>query len=346
MKTLNLLLAVGMTGMLGAQAFRPEIPDDDQAMVDRQRDGIFQAIEEIAQPVGSLVFKMYSGREPLGYAVSLGEEKFIAKWSELERRAHPFIYTEDSGGMFIEVEGVYPEHDLAVLRVNGLKAPKAKWASGVDLPAGSFLAAVGEGGKVKGLGVVSVPARSLLVEEQGFLGVRLSNQRVKAGVLVEQAVRGLAAYRVGIRSGDVIMGIDGQEVTGFFELSSKLRRLKAGSQPKIDVLRGEERIQFEPTLGGREKEEDTPQIQSMNQMSGAMSRVRDSFPKVIQSDMDLEAFYNGLPVIDLKGRLVGISIAREGRISQLILPGEVIASVLKTEPRPVKLERLAGPERE
>ena len=48
--------------------------------------------------------------------------------------------------------------------------------------------------------------------------------------------------------------------------------------------------------------------------------------------MELEAQDAGMPVVDLEGRIVGMVIARAGRISTLILPGDDIAEILKKEP--------------
>jgi hypothetical protein len=45
-----------------------------------------------------------------------------------------------------------------------------------------------------------------------------------------------------------------------------------------------------------------------------------------------------MPVVDLQGRIVGMVIARAGRISTLILPGDEIAEVLKTKPEPFTRE--------
>ncbi len=42
----------------------------------------------------------------------------------------------------------------------------------------------------------------------------------------------------------------------------------------------------------------------------------------------------GLPIVDLDGRIIGMVIARAGRISTLILPGDDIIDALKNPPAP------------
>ena len=142
-----------------------------------------------------------------------------------------------------------------------------------------------------------------------------------------------AASEVGIKPGDIIVSIAGQSITGFFELSTRLRRMKSGEKPVIVLKRGEEQVKVTPTLKGRTDEQGTSaRLQRMDRMSGSQSRVRGEFANVMQSDMELEAQDAGMPVVDLEGRIVGMVIARAGRISTLILPGDDIADILKKEP--------------
>jgi len=128
-------------------------------------------------------------------------------------------------------------------------------------------------------------------------------------------------------------------VTGFFELSTRLRRMRSGEEPEIILKRGDRVLTVTPKLKGRPVEEgDSRRLQRMDQMSGSQSRVRADFGNVLQSDMELEARDAGMPVVDLQGRIVGMVIARAGRISTLILPGDEIAEVLKTKPEPFTRE--------
>ena len=63
---------------------------------------------------------------------------------------------------------------------------------------------------------------------------------------------------------------------GFYELSTRLRRLKNGEQPEIELLRNEEILQVRPTLRGREiREGVSRRLEQMDQMSGGQSRVRE-----------------------------------------------------------------------
>jgi hypothetical protein len=51
-------------------------------------------------------------------------------------------------------------------------------------------------------------------------------------------------------------------------------------------------------------------LRQMERMGGPISRVRDSFTRVIQTDMRPRPDQIGGPVVDLKGRVIGITMAR------------------------------------
>jgi len=330
------VITSALLAVANAQVFSDEIPERDKRAGQEQAISIFNALNEITQPVGQVVFQIYSYRASIGYGISLGNGRLLAKWSELGRRSNLLVIHENKAWP-LEFEGIYEEHDLVVLKAQGLEVPAAKWANGSDLSEGAFLAAVRDDGEAQGMGVVSVKARSLRDKDQGFLGVSISRKELKKGVLVIEVTKGSAAEKAGIQPGDVITTINGEKVKGFFQVSSMLRRLKAGTQARINVMRDEQALRFKPILNSREAEDVfNRRIEVMDSGSGTRNQVRDDFPNVIQSDMELEAEHHGMPVVDMKGRIVGMVIARAGRISTLILPGEVIRKELKEAPAEIK----------
>jgi len=316
------------------QAFQQEIPPADQRVAEKQAVSIFTSLREVTKESGQFVFPIYSFRKRIGYGVSLGDGKLLAKWSELAMAPNLYLADKQGKALALEPLGVYLEHDLAIVRVPGLEAPAVTWSDSGNLSEGSFLAGVDHRGEAAGLGVLSVPARSLREEDQGFLGIRMSPRIFGDGVMIDRVVRNSAAHKIGLRGGDLISRINGEEVRGFYELSSTLRKLKVGSEPRIEVIRDDETLTFQPTLSGRMEDErgESRQLQNMDQMSGSRSQKRDDFPNVFQSDMELEANDTGMPVVDLTGKIAGVVIARAGRISTLVIPGEVISELLKQEP--------------
>ena len=324
-----------VTTGLQAQLRSPGIPAKDQKVTNAQADQIFKTLRAVNFEAKEVVYPIYSGRERVAYGISIGDGKLLTKASEIISARGLFTVNRAKEAMMAQILGFYAEHDLAVLKVLGLKASAAKWADAETLNEGAFLASVRSDGEAQAMGVLSVRERSIKSTDQGFLGVRMDRNEAGKGVRVENVERDSAAAAAGIRPGDVITMIEGKKVKGFYELSTRLRRLSKGEQPEIELLRDNKSMKVKPTLKGREVQENEPRrLQRMDRMSGSQSRVRDDFGNVLQSDMELEANHAGLPVVDLEGRIVGMVIARAGRISTLILPGDDIAKTLKTEPEP------------
>ena len=63
-------------------------------------------------------------------------------------------------------------------------------------------------------------------------------------------------------------------------------------------------------------------------MGGELSGRRTGFPAVLQTDMVVEPKDCGGPVVDLDGKVLGINIARAGRVETWILPSENIRPLL------------------
>ena len=315
------------------------VPLKVQEVTDTQAYQIFEALRAVNSSAKEVVYPIYSGRKRISYGISLGEEKLLTKASEVAQK--PALYTANREQVALNaiIVGVYPDHDLAVLRVPGLNAPIVEWADADNLSEGAFLAAIRPDGEAQAMGVLSVRERSLKSIDQGFLGIEMDTLETGKGVRVKNVVEGSAAAEVGIRQNDIIVKITGQEVKGFYELSTKLRRLKNGEQPEIELMRSGELIKVKPTLKGREiREGVSRRLEQMDRMSGGQSRVRGGFGNVIQSDMELEVEDAGLPIVDLDGRIIGMVIARAGRISTLILPGDDIIDALKNPPAPFARE--------
>ena len=66
----------------------------------------------------------------------------------------------------------------------------------------------------------------------------------------------------------------------------------------------------------------------MNGMGSTVSNRKDDFSSVMQTDLPLQANQCGGPVTDLDGNIVGIVIARSGRIETMVIPSETIRQTL------------------
>jgi membrane-associated protease RseP (regulator of RpoE activity) len=102
----------------------------------------------------------------------------------------------------------------------------------------------------------------------GYLGVRVQEitrdmQRARdlpntQGALINSVADGSPADRAGIRRGDVVVRVDGNEISGPDELIREMRDEDAGARVTIVVLRGGSRKTFDVTLGRRPAPMDVP----------------------------------------------------------------------------------------
>jgi S1-C subfamily serine protease len=80
----------------------------------------------------------------------------------------------------------------------------------------------------------------------------------------------------------------------------------------------------------------------MERMGGPVSQVRDSFTRVIQSDMRPRPDQVGGPVVDLQGRVIGVTLARADRTRSFIMPAAAVRKLLETSPRDPALAKVRG----
>src|SRR5262249_52648443 len=85
-------------------------------------------------------------------------------------------------------------------------------------------------------------------------------------------------------------------------------------------------MEFKVKLTGR-IEPDRSDMQ--NRMGSQLSGRQTGFPMVIQHDTVLKPSECGGPLVDLDGKVLGINIARAGRVESWALPPEVILPVVK-----------------
>ena len=219
----------------------------------------------------------------------------------------------------------FPKRDLALLKVESDQLRPVNWAQAKRrLPIGALLTAAGVGEDPLGIGVVSVQTRALA--EVGFLGIQTAEG--EGGVLIEQVVKGSAAEESGLKKGDVILSIDGQDAGLPHEFGTKVRGRKAGEQIKLEVRTGEETRTLEVKLKARAQRPEAHRNQQMNLMSGPLSSRVSGFPEALQHDIPLRPEMCGGPLLDLNGRCVGINVSRAGRVKTLAIPASDVQGLL------------------
>jgi S1-C subfamily serine protease len=82
-----------------------------------------------------------------------------------------------------------------------------------------------------------------------FLGIQYDQKSTKDGVELESVQPGGAAEKAGIKAHDIIVEFDGRKIAAFDDLRESILRKTPGDKVKVKVLRGEDEMEFECTLG-------------------------------------------------------------------------------------------------
>lgn len=335
---IRMLLALGLAlGTAHAQRDGgvPLLTAEERAAIDAQAADFNRAIDPILAAAAASTVRVWSGTQRLAYGTVVGDGgEVLTKWSELLRSRGDLRVEAGAGELRgVELIGVYPEYDLALLGLLGEPLTPVTWAEDHDLALGSFLATPQPDGRLAAFGVVGVLPRNLRDADQAFLGVQGDPEHDGKGVRVAAVIEESAAANADIRKGDLILAVDGREVNGPFELRNSLNGVPPGADLPLRISRNGTELDFDVVMGSRPQLPRFPggRLQQMERMGGPISRVREDFPIAIESDMRPLPNQVGGPVVDIQGRAVGLTLARAGRTRSYIMPASAVLAVLATE---------------
>jgi serine protease Do len=257
----------------------------------------------------------------------------LTKLSELKGTV--FVRMGDGSEYEASKVAEHKDTDLALLKVQakGLKA--VKFADAKEIPRGHWVAASGPTSDPVSVGIVSVMTRKLTGRDtvitnpnRGYLGVipvdEKDGEGNGVGAKLSEVVPGGAAEKGGLKVDDIVVEVNGKKVTSQQALRDILDNVRGGDVITVKVKRKDDMKDLKVTLGSAPK--DRGDIQ--NSMGSLLSNRRTGFPQVLQTDMVVDAKDCGGPVVDLDGNVLGINIARAGRVETWVLPSEVIRPLL------------------
>jgi serine protease Do len=257
----------------------------------------------------------------------------LTKGSEL-RRGTLFATFKDGTKYEAEYVGYHEPTDLALLKVDASDLPAVRFAPPTAVEVGNWVAAAGPESEPLAVGVVSAAVRRLYGLEaevaklnKGFLGIRVARDAdaEAEGVVIGEVERGGGAWRAKLKPGDTILKVGSKTVKKFAELSKALEDFSPGDTVKVTYKRGDAEKNVEIDLI------DNAQFDRavfQNKMGGGLSSRRTGFPEVLMHDTVLAPEDCGGPLVDLDGRVLGINIARAGRVETWALPGDLVTKTL------------------
>ena len=261
----------------------------------------------------------------LGTVVS--EDGFVlTKASELKGE----LYCEFADGETLPAEliGLDTENDLALLKTKASGLHVGQWGDGETIETGDWVATALDHKDEIEVGVVSVDAR-MIEPSKPFIGIFM-NPAKPTGILVINVQPKSPADEGGLKPGDVILKIDDQLVKDISDLRKKLEQYDAGDLVTLSIQRAERMKGLKITLAERDKvSSENMRSNQQNSMGSRLSRRRKNFPLAFQHDTALQASQCGGPIVDLDGKIIGVNVARAGRVSSLAIPADKILPIVE-----------------
>jgi serine protease Do len=204
--------------------------------------------------------------------------------------------------------------DLALIKIerDGLLPIELK--TNREVPIGGWLISTDIRPSALSIGVVGVANRNVRPEKP-VLGVRLELTPDRTqGAMVASIVDGGGADRAGIEIGDIIQTVDGKSYSKRDDVLDKLRSLQAGQFVELGILRDERLIKITAQMMDLANSLfDSTEME----VNGHISARATGFQNVIQHDTVLQPHQCGGPIVDVEGNVVGLNIARNGRVASL-----------------------------
>jgi len=282
-------------------------------------DRLLAAFRPVVNDARKSTVRVLVAGEPAALGVVVSEDGYILTKATQLRGAVTVVLPEqgETSARTVAVDGA---SDIALLKVDANELTPADWSE--DEPdVGSFLLTVGEGRSPVGVGVVSVASRRI-APQRGVLGIELEMDST-----IRTVFPGGGAAEAGLQVGDVITAVAGETVDSRDALMGRLRRFRPGDTLPLIVRRGEKEQEVKATLRN-ELATFVDRQAKQNLMAGPLSVRSSGFDHALQHDTVLRPEDCGGPVTDMTGRVVGLNIARAGRVETYTLPTSSIRPIL------------------
>ena len=343
------LLICALPNLATAQDEIPLLRPEERAVVDAQSEALNATLKTKLATAAQSTVRVWSGKKRLAYGTVIGDgRQVLTKWSEVANAASSLVVDGPNREAHdAKIIGVYEEEDLAILEINGEALRPIAWSN--EKPAlGAFLVAPQPDGRSAAFGVVSVLERNLRETDLAFLGIGSDMEHKGPGVKVSNVQPNTGAAAAGLKEGDIVLMVKERPISGLMELKSALTGTQPGETVPLRVRTNGGEKTISVTLSKRPELPKiyNPRLEQMERMGGKISRVRDSFTQVLQSDMRPSPDQIGGPVVDLEGRVIGITVARADRTRSFIMPSAAVVKMLANTPKDPSIAKIREPEKQ
>ncbi len=332
-----------VAGVIDMIVIEPAEGDDGPARVPAK--DFMGALEFIREGFENSVLPIKNDRGKRVVSATVIHEvgQLITKASEIEEEKD-LVATLNGEDYPVTILAVDEETDLALISINATGLIPVNWEP-KEPRVGELL--VTPGGRNLITGVVTQPARDApkkgyelnhtSEKPSAYLGVTFSAE--SSTPVIETIELGSPADKIGVLEGDEIIKFEGFPVSTIEALSELLTKRSPGEKVEILVKRGKEEVKLKPILDvrpataagsfDRQASQRDGRLSSLSARGGDLSNRRDDFPYVLYHDQPLSPRLAGTPLVNLKGQVVGINIARAMRHRSLALPTSEVNAVIE-----------------
>lgn len=313
-----------MAGGVGPPATELRVTDEIRQWGER----VFAAYEPVvAQARRSVLPVVVRGKQVALATVVGADGLLVTKASEIIGKDFE-VALEDGHRVPGRRVRVFEEFDLATIRVDVAELTPVEWDAGDHWKLGAFVAVASDQKQPEAIGVVSVLPRGLDASQQGFLGV--VPETADGGVRLMLVQQGSPAAAAGLRVGDLVLSLNGANHKSPGAFAKAISLFAPGDEVSLKVRRDGEELEVKVELGDRASLAPMPgQLGGMmNRLGGPLSRRRTGFRQAVQHDSPLDPEDCGGPLVDLDGKVIGINIARAGRIMSYAVPAKTVQELL------------------
>ncbi len=302
-----------------------------------RRAQVLEALSTLTDPYADAVVAVLVDSRDACYGTLIDDEGHVlTKASELGNPVRRVDVLLDDG-QAVRARRLAEDRalDLAIIGIDPIDAVPVEFGDAPEPVLGDSLLTVWRGIAPLALGFRSLgPYVSGGSDAAGraFLGVTLraptdeERARIPGGVgqVVGEVIPGGSGAAAGIRPGDAIVRIDGVVLDAAEAAAAPLRARAPGDQVELQVVRDEEvkpmsvRLLRPPFMDPRHLNE-----------GAEVSRRCTGFGEVIQHDAVVPAQNMGSPVVDSRGRVVGVNVARADRMKTYALPSRIVGPAVE-----------------
>lgn len=234
-----------------------------------------------------------------------------------------WLATEDE--VPAEVLAANEEEDLALVRVHAQGLRPLPWSTNAVFE-GQWVITPGIADTPHSVGIISALPRRIR-PRRAYIGVQFN--LTNATPIIDELLPGLGAEKAGLKPGDIILAVNGSDVTNREQIVETLREYRDGTTIKLKIRRAEKdfEVDVKMMLPGANQLGFDPQERS-SRLAGQTSKRAEGFDQAIEHDTVLQPWLCGGPLVNLDGNGIGINIARAGRVTTYALPASLVRQVL------------------